>query len=95
VRSFEAKPPNSQQLDTTEQMNNEQPRQGSLANAPLLIEEFYEYGGRAVCSNHVFNFKIGKWLSTNTNSGRRERLSYRQNTFLQPYVHPLGKPLFA
>jgi hypothetical protein len=26
----------------------------------LLIEEFYEYGGKAVCSNHVFNFKIGK-----------------------------------
>jgi hypothetical protein len=27
----------------------------------LLIEEFYEYGGKAVCSNHVFNFKIGKF----------------------------------
>jgi hypothetical protein len=23
------------------------------------IEEFHEYGGKAVCSNHVLNFKIG------------------------------------
>jgi hypothetical protein len=27
---------------------------------PVHIEEFYEYGGKAVCSNHVINFKIGK-----------------------------------
>ena len=27
---------------------------------PVHIEEFYEYGGKAVCSNHIFNFKIGK-----------------------------------
>ena len=27
----------------------------------MHIEEFFEYGGKAVCSNHVFNFKIGKW----------------------------------
>lgn len=26
-----------------------------------LIEEFYEYGGKAVCSNHVFSLKIGKF----------------------------------
>lgn len=25
---------------------------------PVHIEEFFEYGGKAVCSNHVFNFKI-------------------------------------
>lgn len=24
----------------------------------MHIEEFFEYGGKAVCSNHVFNFKI-------------------------------------
>ena len=30
---------------------------------PVHIEEFFEYGGKAVCSNHVFNFKIGKWLT--------------------------------
>lgn len=30
---------------------------------PVHIDEFIEYGGKAVCSNHVFNFKIGKFVS--------------------------------
>ena len=29
----------------------------------MHIEEFYDYGGKAVCSNHVLNIKIGKSLT--------------------------------
>jgi len=32
------------------------------------FEEFFEYGGKAVCSNHVFNFKIGKSTPTFSSS---------------------------
>ena len=28
---------------------------------PALPEEFYDYGGKAVCSNHVIKIKIGKF----------------------------------
>jgi hypothetical protein len=40
-------------------VDNSRSKQNQVPSA-LLIEEFYEYGGKAVCSNHVFNFKIGK-----------------------------------
>jgi len=39
-------------------------RTQKLQRLPITVnvEEFHEYGGKAVCSNHIFNFKIGKSL---------------------------------
>ena len=28
---------------------------------PAYAEAFFDYGGKAVCSNHVIKIKIGKW----------------------------------
>lgn len=53
VRSFEAMHSFTQDANRLDNVDEQ-------AGGKLLIEEFYEYGGKAVCSNHVFNFKIGK-----------------------------------
>lgn len=59
VRSFEAKqsfPAGPEPIGADHPMEDR-----TQPGGKLLIEEFYEYGGKAVCSNHVFNFKIGKF----------------------------------
>jgi len=48
---------------------NQKPPKLQRLPIPVHIEEFYDYGGKAVCSNHVINFKIGK-LSFNYNFSR-------------------------
>lgn len=38
-------------------------RNQKLQRLPISVnaEDFHEYGGKAMCSNHIFNFKIGKF----------------------------------
>lgn len=59
VRNSTSCRPGVTAVDGSMDVDNSRSKQNQVPSA-LLIEEFYEYGGKAVCSNHVFNFKIGK-----------------------------------
>lgn len=86
MRSFEAKQDNSQNFNQLEPSDHQ--RLHPTKSAPFLIEEFYEYGGRAVCSNHVFNFKIGKRLNFNVLVDEESDLVTDRTPFFNPmYTH--------
>ena len=48
---------------------------------PVHIEEFYDYGGKAVCSNHVLSIKIGKFLLTSLDSCQTVKFEHFQSDF--------------
>ena len=71
-------------------------RTQKLQRLPITVnvEEFYEYGGKAVCSNHVFNFKIGEsnsHVSFQSCSREGGGPAHGCAALFQPKVHASGR----